>query len=190
MHSDIVTVTKDGQDYYSLQNIAKTFETSFHHFHRSLLTMLKKPDLEAYNSDIIVIYDTFRSRTKRGRPSKDVLVPIELGNLLIARRKTTRRVRESQNCYVICFDNGIKIGCTNDLVTRLKAYENPWCRPIIASFEYDSKYSYELESFLKHHFFEYTKRGVKEFFYDVTLEMIRKAADDFLQSKKAQIKVN
>jgi len=32
--------------------------------------------------------------------------------------------------YVIEFDNGIKIGRTNNLMNRIDHYKSPWCRPI------------------------------------------------------------
>ncbi len=183
MHTDIVTVQRDNQYFYSLKNLANFFDIDFNHIHRCLKTILEKQSFHHFESQIFVVCDHAKSRKRRGRPNKDVFVPIELGDLMIARFKTTRRVKEGQNCYIIAFQNGTKVGCTNNLITRLKAYERPWCQSILASHEYDSEYSYELESFLKHHFSKHTKFGVKEFFYDVTLEMVRKVADSFLHNK-------
>jgi len=190
VHTDIVTVNHKNQDFYSLKNLANVFNTDFHHLHRNLRTILKKQSFHHFESQIFVVCDHVKSRKMRGRPRKDVFVPIEIGDLMIARLKTMTSVKEGQNCYVIAFQNGTKVGCTNDLITRLKTYERPWCQPIIASHEYDSEYSYELESFLKHHFSKYTKFGVKEFFYGVSLEMVRNAADSFLQSKETKLTIN
>lgn len=89
--------------------------------------------------------------------------------------------------YIIEFDNGIKFGITSNIDRRKIAYLSPWDREIKQSKFFSCDKPEEIESELKRHFKNKTKKGSTEFVYGVSFEDIVSVviAGIFLLEEKA-----
>lgn len=89
--------------------------------------------------------------------------------------------------YFIEFEKGTKVGISDDILSRLLAYQSPWCQKIYAITIFLCNNSIELEKKIKGYFSEYTTKGSTEYFESVSLDSLLTKAKIYNPVHKGRI---
>lgn len=74
--------------------------------------------------------------------------------------------------YFIVFDNGIKLGMSNDILTRIKTYANPWNNQILSVYVFECKFNRLVESRFKLWFKGNSGNASGEFLVNVSIDTL------------------
>ena len=72
-------------------------------------------------------------------------------------------MRKIKGMYMVKFSNGVKIGISDDIKERLRAYKSPWCREIQEAIGLPCQYPKIVEYAVKVFYKDHTLRGSPEF---------------------------
>ena len=76
------------------------------------------------------------------------------------------RTFQGEGIYLLEFDNGVKIGMTRGINTRIKAYTSPWCKPILRATYFRTSNSASIEAQIINKFKDFALGHSPEYFYD------------------------
>lgn len=76
--------------------------------------------------------------------------------------------------YAIEFEDGIKIGRTRNIATRLKEYTRPWNKKILAHASFEVPQAAKLEKLLRKRYSSYVCKGSYEYLVGISyLEVVK-----------------
>jgi len=94
------------------------------------------------------------------------------------------KMKKIKGLYIVEFENGIKIGISNNVHERLESYKKPWCRPIVNSFIVECQCPIQLELRIKKQFKKsITYNESTEFITGVTVDIIKAYAENHKESR-------